>query len=223
MDEFLVWDETLTFAYFNIYGIRADDLEYLKADARFAPVSQETPSMHKAVFFLNGLWFTGYYMSTHGGKILIQRAYGKIVSRLSKQVLRNKNKFITVPKSDVLIFKEEGFGEEQEPPLMIVPARALTTRNVKIPLCSAYTLFMISDMIKTAKICSGVDQFKQWLDSKYIQPSRINTTEMFRIPHFESPDDAISFLGEFRKNYPDQYAVFDEDGEADLAAARIRL
>lgn len=219
MDEFLVWGEKLQHAYFNIHGNLEDDRSFLETDARFASCSGDVAPMHKVVFFLEGLWFMGYFMKhLPRERVLVQRSYGKPCSSPSKALLGNPNKFRTPNAHNVLLFNPDGFERVLVPVTPIVAAaRTLTTRNVKVPKESAYTLYMISDMIKTAKICATVEVYKDWFDLKYLRPSRTNTFPSFRIPHFETVDDALNFLGEFRRNYPEQYKIFDEDAHAELA------
>lgn len=224
MDEFLVWEEKRQHAYFNVHGNLEDDRAFLGADSRFAPCSGGVEVLHKVVFFVEGLWFMGYFMKyLPRERVLVQRAYGKLYNTAPKSALGNVNKFKSLPVQNVLLFNQDGFERALVPVTpTVAAARALTTRNVKVPKESAYTLYMLSDMIKTAKICPNVDVFKDWFEIKYLRPSRTNTLLAFRIPHFETFDDALNFLGEFRINYPAQYKVFDEDALTELAEWRNR-
>jgi hypothetical protein len=225
MEQFLVWDTSLSYSFFNIYGNLNQDLMYLQFDGRFSKFTPNIPNLQKLVFFIDGLWFMGYYMNNVSvSKIMIQRAYGKLALNPSKSSLKNKNKYIVCDIKNVLLFDPEKIihyddveeekieeAKKEEMAIILAPAQSLTTRNVKIPIMEAYTLFMIKDMIRNGKRLKNLGDFTIWFNETYLIPSRTNTTELFTIPQFNDIQDALVFLNNFKTNYPEQYSIFDEE------------
>jgi len=258
MDEFLIWDESLTYAYFTLFGNKPDDLNYLLTDGRFSPCSQQCNPLDKVVYNTGVQWLTGYFMkeftpssSPKKRKILVQRAYGKLNPNPSNAVVANRNKFIICDASDVLTFNPNAIqfldGEEEDQQAkqqddedevvlvsssrytedisasaLVAPARSLTTRNVKIPIGSAYTLYMIKDMMRHRMILPSVEEFEAWFVKRYLEPSKRSTNEVFKIPNFNTFSDAIDFMEDFMRTYPDQISVFEDDLKREFLNKRTK-